>query len=70
MLHQKAEFVIGFRSLESMGLSKILFQKATPKINEIPMEECVRVIDNFARRRRGAHFEHILERTWLLVEGF
>ena len=41
----------------------------TAKIREIPNEECVRVIDNFARRmqvclqRRGAHLEHILERT-------
>jgi hypothetical protein len=41
----------------------------TAKIREIPKEECVRVIDNFARRmqvclqRRGCHLEHILERT-------
>ena len=39
------------------------------KIKEIPREECVRVIDNFAQRmqvclqRRGGHLEHILERT-------
>jgi hypothetical protein len=39
------------------------------KIREIPKEERVRVIDNFARRmqvclqRRGYHLEHILERT-------
>ena len=41
----------------------------TAKIREIPKEECVRVIDNFARcmqvclQRRGCHVEHILERT-------
>jgi hypothetical protein len=41
----------------------------TAKIREISMEECVRVIDNFARsiqvclQRRGCHLEHILERT-------
>ena len=41
----------------------------TAKIRVIPKEECVRVIDNFARRmqvglqRRGCHLEHILERT-------
>ena len=41
----------------------------TGKIIEIPKEECVRVIDNFARRlqvclqRCGGHLEHILERT-------
>ena len=41
----------------------------TGKIKQIPKEECVRVIDNFARRlqvclqRRGQHLEHILERT-------
>ena len=41
----------------------------TAKIREIPKEECVRVIDNFARRmqvclqRRGCHLDHILERT-------
>ena len=41
----------------------------TAKIREIPKEECVRVIDNFARRmqvclqRRRCHLEHILERT-------
>ena len=41
----------------------------TGKIRQIPEEECVRVIDNFARRlqvclqRRGQHLEHILERT-------
>lgn len=40
----------------------------TAKIRAIPREECVRVIDNFARRiqeclrRRGGHLEHILER--------
>ena len=39
------------------------------KIREIPREECVRVIDNFAQlmqvclQRRGGHLEHILERT-------
>ena len=60
MLHQKAEFLTGFRRLESMGLCKI---------SEIPKEERVRVIDNFARhmqvcfQRRGGHLEHILERT-------
>ena len=37
----------------------------TAKIKEIPKEECVRVIDNFARRMqvrlqlRGSHLEHI-----------
>ena len=41
----------------------------TRKIRQIPKEECVRVIDNFARRgqvclqRRGQHLEHILKRT-------
>ena len=41
----------------------------TGKIRQIPKEECVRVIDNFARRlqvcfqHRGQHLEHILERT-------
>jgi hypothetical protein len=41
----------------------------TEKIREIPKEECVRVIDNFARRmqvflqRPGCHLEHILKRT-------
>jgi hypothetical protein len=41
----------------------------TAKIRQIPKEECVRVIDNFARRmqvclqRRGCHLEHILKRT-------
>ena len=41
----------------------------TGKIIEIPKEECVRVIDNFARcmqvclQRCGGHLEHILERT-------
>ena len=60
MLHQKAEFLIGFKSLESMGLCKF---------SAIPKEECVRVIDNFARRMqvclqsRGGHLVHILERT-------
>ena len=40
----------------------------TGKIRQIPKEECVRVIDNFARRlqvclqRRGQNLEHILER--------
>lgn len=40
----------------------------TAKIRRIPRAECVRVIDNFARRiqvclqRRGAHLEHIMER--------
>ena len=40
----------------------------TNKIRAIPREECVRVIDNFARRiqvclqRKGAHLEHIMER--------
>ncbi|GFO30798.1 transposable element tc3 transposase [Plakobranchus ocellatus] len=40
----------------------------TPKIRQIPREECVRVIGNFARRlqvclqRGGGHMEHILER--------
>ena len=38
----------------------------TGKIRQIPKEECVRVIDNFAQRlqvcfqRRGQHLEHIL----------
>jgi hypothetical protein len=46
-----------------------LKEAITAKIREIPKEECVRVIDNFARRmqvylqRRGCHLEHILERT-------
>jgi hypothetical protein len=37
----------------------------TAKIREIPKEECVRVIDNFARcmqvclQRQGCHLEHI-----------
>jgi hypothetical protein len=41
----------------------------TAMIREIPKEECVRVIDNFARRMqvclqpRGCHLEQILERT-------
>ena len=38
----------------------------TGKIRQIPKEECVRVIDNFARRVRvcrGQHLEHILKRT-------
>ena len=41
----------------------------TGKIRQIPKEECVRVIDNFARhvqvclQRRGQHLEHILKRT-------
>ena len=41
----------------------------TGKIRQIPKEECMRVIDNFARRvqvclqRRGLHLEHILKRT-------
>ena len=40
----------------------------TAKTSAIPREECVRVIDNFARRiqeclsRRGGHLEHIFER--------
>ncbi|GFN80996.1 hypothetical protein PoB_000750200 [Plakobranchus ocellatus] len=40
----------------------------TQKIRQIPREECVRVIGNFARRlqvclqRGGGHMEHILER--------
>jgi hypothetical protein len=44
--------------------------KAAIKIREIPKEECVRVIDNFARRmqvclqRRGCHLEDILEILW------
>ncbi len=39
------------------------------RIRAIPTEECVRVIDNFARRlqvclqRRGGHLEHIIERA-------
>ena len=38
----------------------------TAKIRAIPKEECVKVIDNFARRvqvclqRNGGHLEHIL----------
>ena len=41
----------------------------TGKIRQIPKEECVRVIDNFARhvqvcfQRREQHLEHILKRT-------
>ena len=60
MLHQKAEFLTEFRTLESMGLCKI---------SEIPIEECIRVSDNFALRmqvclqRHGGYLEHILERT-------
>ncbi|GFN74049.1 hypothetical protein PoB_000055500 [Plakobranchus ocellatus] len=40
----------------------------TQKIRQIPREECVRIIGNFARRlqvclqRGGGHIEHILER--------
>ena len=40
----------------------------TTKIRTISREECVKVIDNFARRiqvclqRRGGHLEHIIER--------
>ena len=40
----------------------------TTKIREIPGAECVRVVDNFARRiqeylrQRGGHLEHIFER--------
>ena len=42
---------------------------ARSRIRTISVEECVRVIDNFARRLqvclqcRGGHLEHILERT-------
>ena len=62
MLHH----LTGFRGLESRGLCKI---------SEIPTEECVRVIDNFALRmqaclqRRRGYLKHILERTRLLCEG-
>ena len=41
----------------------------TAKTSEMPKEECVRVIDNFARhmqvclQHRRGHLEHILERT-------
>jgi len=74
MLHQKAEFLTGLRSLESVELCKMLTigeltAAITAKISEILKEECVRVIDNFARRlqvclqRREGHLEHILERT-------
>ena len=41
----------------------------TGKIRQIPKDECVRVIDNFARRVqvclqcRGQHLEHIVKRT-------
>ena len=41
----------------------------TGQIRQIPKEECVRVIDTFARRvqvcrqHRGQHLEHILKRT-------
>jgi len=55
-----------------MGLCKILI---TAKINGILKEECVRIINNFARRmqvclrRREDHLEHILKSTRFYAKG-
>jgi len=52
-----------------------LMAAITAKISEILREECVQVIENFARHMQvclqghGGYLEHILERTWLLCEG-
>ena len=43
----------------------------TAKIRAIPKEECVKVIDNFARRvqsclqRNGGYLKHILEKLYV-----
>jgi len=47
----------------------------TVETRQVPKDACVRVIDNFARlvqvclQRRGVHLEHILDKTWHLLQS-